>query len=314
LTTVNPDSERRALVISILATAMLSALGIVWGIAIGSQMVLFDGVFGLVGIITSALLLRASSLAGRKPSRRYPYGQQSATPLVIGIQGFALLATLGYAAVEAVNTIRLGGSHFSPGVAIPYGVVTAAVSIAVAVWLRRAVRRSDLVTAESTAWWIAGLRGAGMVLGFALMHLLGGSSWKPAVPYIDPAMVLLTCVLFLRPPVRMVRTTIHELLEGAPDDAVQAPVLEAITDVQRRYGIAEQPVIRLNKVGSKLYVEVDAYVAPETTVMQEHEIRTHLERRLRELPYEIWLNLDLLPKARIPDTAVTADNPASHGP
>ena len=145
--TQNP--ERRALVSSIVATALLSVLGVLWGIAIGSQMVLFDGVFGLVGIITSALLLRASSLAGREPSRHFPYGQHSATPLVIGIQGFVLLTTLGYAAVEAVTTIRLGGSHFSPGYAIPYGVIAATVSIFVALWLRRTVKHSDLIQAES---------------------------------------------------------------------------------------------------------------------------------------------------------------------
>jgi len=144
LATPNHNPERRALVISILATALLSVVGVLWGIAIGSQMVLFDGVFGLVGIITSALLLRASSLAGQKPSRHFPYGQHSATPLVIGIQGFVLLATLGYAAVEGFNTIRLGGSHFAPGAAIPYGVIAAVVSIVVALWLRRTVKQSDL--------------------------------------------------------------------------------------------------------------------------------------------------------------------------
>jgi len=296
----NQNPERRALVISILATAMISVLGVLWGIAIGSQMVLLDGVFGLVGIITSTLLLQASSLAGRKPSRRYHYGQQSAIPLVIGIQGFVLLATFAYAAVEAVTTIRLGGSHFSPEVAIPYAVIAAAVSIGVALWLRRAVKNSDLIATESTSWMIGGLRGARMIVGFALMLLLDGSSWDVAVPYIDPAMVLLTCVLFIRAPLQMVRSTIHELLEGAPDTAVQAPILEVIAAVLRLFSITE-PIIRINKVGSKLYVEVDAFVAPEVTVTQEHEMRTHLERRLKELPYEIWLNLDLLPKAGAPD-------------
>jgi len=288
---------------------MLSALGILWGIAIGSQMVLLDGVFGLVGIITSTLLLQASSLAGRKPSRRYHYGQQSAIPLVIGIQGFVLLATFGYAAVEAVTTIRLGGSHFSPEVAIPYGVIAAAVSIGVALWLRRAVKNSELIATESTSWMIGGLRGAGMIVGFALMLLLDGSSWDAAVPYIDPAMVLLTCVLLIRPPLQMVRSTIHELLEGAPDAAIQAPVLEVIADVQREFEIAE-PIIRLHKVGSRLYVEVDAYVAPEVTVLQEHEMRTTLDRKLKKLPYEIWLNLDLLPKPGTPDRAVMENKPA----
>jgi len=288
------DPERRALFQSIVATAALGGLAIVWGIAVGSQMILFDGAFGLVGIIVSAMLLRASSLADSPPSRAFPYGRQSATPLVIGIQGFVLLATLGYAAIEAIAIIRLGGSDFSPGFAILYGMISAVVSLAVAVWLRRSVAHSDLVTAESTAWRVAGLRGVGMVIGFTLMLLLQDSSWDSVVAYIDPVMVLLTCVLFVRPPLQMVRSTIHELLEGAPDVSVQAPVLAAIAAVQRQFDI-DAPVIRMNKLGPKLYVEVDAYVAPDVTVTQEHEVRIALEQRLRELPYEIWLNLELLP-------------------
>ncbi len=304
----NQEPERRALIASIVATSLLSALGVLWGIAIGSQMVLFDGVFGLVGIATSALLLRASTLAAREPSRDYQYGQEAATPLVIGIQGFILLATFAYAALEALATIRLGGSRFAPGAAIPYGAIATASSIAIALWLRRSVRHSDLIHSESTAWLIGGMRGAGMLVGFGLMWLLDGSSWHAAVPYIDPAMVLLTCVLFIRGPLRMVSSTIHELLEGAPAPSVQAPVLQAIADVRRQFNL-EEPVIRITKVGSKLYVDVDACVAPEMTIVEEHEVRRTLKEKLHELPYEIWLNLDLLPKLESPGISAAMNPP-----
>lgn len=298
--------ERRALISSLVATALLSALGILWGIAIGSQMILFDGIFGLVGVVTSAMLLQASSLAGRAPSRQYHYGQHSATPLVIGIQGFVLLATFAYAAMEAFTSIRHGGSHFSAGVALPYGVVTAVASILFAIWLRRRIRHSDLVNAESTAWLVGGLRGVGMVAGFALMLLLEGSPWDGVVPYIDPAMVLLTCVLFLRPPLQMVRTTIHELLEGAPNPEVQEPVRNLIAAVKRQYNMAE-PTIRINKVGPKLYVEVEAQVDPAMTVLQEHQIRAVLEMRLKSLPFDIWLYMDLYPQSLSGDASAATD-------
>jgi predicted Co/Zn/Cd cation transporter (cation efflux family) len=297
--TTHQDQERHALIVSIFATAGLSFLGILWGLAIGSQMILFDGFFGLIGIITSGLLLRASMLAAKKPSRLFPYGQQSTTPLVIGIQGFVILATLAYAAVESAITIRNGGSHFSPLVAIPYGVIAAIGSIAIAWWLRRKVKNSELIKAESTAWMIGGLRGVGMIVGFACMMLIDGSSWDAVVPFIDPAMVLLTCVIFIRPPLKMLRSTIHELLEGAAGPAVQSPVLEAIASIQSQFNLAD-PIIRINKVGSKLYVEVDAYAAPEMTIAVEHEIRNLLEEKLQSLPYKIWLNLDLLPITESP--------------
>jgi len=303
--------ERKALIYSLVVTALLSVLGVAWGIAIGSQMILFDGIFGFVGVATSALLLQASALAGRAPSRHYHYGQHSATPLVIGIQGFVLLATFVYAAMEAFTSIRHGGSDFSAEVALPYGVVTTVASILFASWLRRRVRHSDLVRAESTAWLVGGLRGAGMVAGFALMLLLQGSPWGGAVPYIDPAMVLLTCVLFIRPPLQMVRSTIHELLEGAPGPEVQGPVREVISTVKREFKI-DEPTIRINKVGPKLYVEVEAQVDPGMTVLQEHQIRTVLESRLKALPYDIWLYMDLFPQPQPADTSESGTPAPAH--
>ncbi len=297
--TIHQDQERRALIVSILATAGLGSLGILWGLAIGSQTILFDGFFGMIGIITSGLLLRAAMLATKKPSRLFPYGQQSTTPPVIGIQGFVILATLAYAAVESAITIRNGGSHFSPVVVIPYGVIAAIGSIAIAWWLRRTVKNSELVKAESTAWMIGGLHGVGMIVGFAFMLIIDGSSWNAAVPFIDPAMVLLACVVFIRPPLKMLRSTIHELLEGAAGPAIQSPVLEAIASIQSQFNLAE-PIIRINKVGSKLYVEVDAYAAPEMTIAAEHEVRTLLEEKLKSLLYKIWHNLDLLPITESP--------------
>ena len=75
--------ERSALRISIAVTAVLSVVGIVWGVAVGSQMILLDGVYGVVGIVLSWMLLRASRLAEQGPTTNYPYGREAATPLVI---------------------------------------------------------------------------------------------------------------------------------------------------------------------------------------------------------------------------------------
>ena len=98
----DPDIERRVLRVSIAAAALLSAVGVLWGIASGSQMILLDGIYALVGIAVSWLLLRAAGIAAREPTRRHPYGFEAVTPMVIGVQAFVLLGTLAYAASEAV--------------------------------------------------------------------------------------------------------------------------------------------------------------------------------------------------------------------
>jgi predicted Co/Zn/Cd cation transporter (cation efflux family) len=291
--------ERHALVWSIVVTAALGGLGIVWGILGGSQMILLDGMYAIVGILVSLLLLWASALAQREPTERYPFGRESVTPLVISVQGFVLIATLLYAAVEALAAIREGGSDITAGWAIAYGVLTTIASLVVWAWLRSRSGGSDLLDAETTAWRIAALRGVGMTVGFTAILLLEGTGLDDWTPYIDPAMVLATCVIFIVAPVRMVRGTLVELLEGAPAADIEVPVRAAVDEVRAQFDLAT-PTVLVTKVGRKLYVEVEGLVEPEVTVRQEDEVREALRERLEPLPFDIWLNLELRPRAGVP--------------
>lgn len=275
-------------------TSVLGSIGVVWGIVSGSQMILLDGIYAIIGIIVSWLLLQASAMAEAGPTSRFPYGREAVTPLVIGVQGFILLATLVYALAEGVFTIRDGGSEVAPGPAIAYATLTASVSIAFWRWLVRQADTSDLLIAESTGWRVASLRGVGMLLGFVILLVLTDSSWSRAAPYVDPVMVIVTCVAFLPAPIKMVRGTVRELLEGAPSNEIQRPVLDIVHSVCAQFEI-ENPEVRMTKVGPKLYVEIDAAVRPDATIAQEDEVREIIRTRLAELPFEVWLNFELTP-------------------
>jgi predicted Co/Zn/Cd cation transporter (cation efflux family) len=141
-----------------------------------------------------------------------------------------------------------------------------------------------------------------MSVGFLVLWILIDSAWDRAAPYVDPVMVVITCAVFLGSPVRMVRTTVVELLEGAPPPAVQQPVLTIVRDVFREFDIAE-PVIRMTKVGQKLYVEIDAEVRPDATVADEHRVRTRVRERLASLPLDVWLNFELVPPGAVEPTS-----------
>jgi cation diffusion facilitator family transporter len=296
----DPEHERAALVVSILVTGFMGAIGIVWGIAGGSQMILLDGVYAVIGILVSLVLVAASSMASTPPTRRFPYGRAGATPLAIGIQGLVLAATLLYAALEAVYVIVDGGSDIAAGWAIAYGVFATAGSVVVWLWLARRAGASDLLRSEATAWKVAALRGVGMIVGFSVMGLLTGSRWSGAVPYVDPVMVLVTCVVFLSAPLRMIRSTLGELLEASPSRSIRVSVVQVIEAVRETYDL-DEPTIRLTKLGPRLYVEMEVTVGPAVTVEQQHEVRLELERRLDALPYDVWLTLEMLPRGDATD-------------
>ncbi len=283
--------ERRYLLASIAVAALLGGLGIGWGIASRSQMILLDGAYALVGIVLSVVLLRASSLASRAPSKRYPFGMGGATALAVGAQGLVLLATLLYASYEAVLSIRSGGTSVTVGWAIAYGVIATFASAAFAAWIGRAPT-SDVIEAETVAWKVAAWSGAGVIVGFSLLALAEVTGPSHLVPYVDPIMVLVSCVLLVREPLKMIRATGVELLEGAPDESVLAPVKHVVTDTASRHGLGNIEA-SVAKLGPKLYVDVSATAPGDLTLRQEQSIREEIDIKLEQLPYDVWLTLEL---------------------
>jgi len=276
-----------------LASIVLAVAGVVWGLVSSSQIVLFDGMWGILGIGLTWLSLHAARAVAGGPTPRYPFGREALAPLVIAIQGVALLATCTYASIDAVLVILDGGSDVSADAAFAYGVLTLAAAVVVWWWLRQRGRGSELLAAEATQWLAGAALSLGMVVAFGAVLLLRDTDYSGAGRYADPGLVLAVCVLLVPTPLRMIRSTVVELLEGAPPDAVQVSVRGAVSAVRAEFGL-DEPYLRATKVGRKLYVEVDFVVPGEDWhVSDEDRIRRALEARLRHLPFDLWLNVEL---------------------
>jgi predicted Co/Zn/Cd cation transporter (cation efflux family) len=285
--------EQRLLLQSMILGGAFGVVGVVWGLAAGSQIILFDGVYASLAILLSWLSLRASQLVAAGATVRYPYGREALAPLVIAVQGMALLGTCLYAIVTSVQSILDGGSEVDAGSAALYGLITTVGALAVWFHLRRYAAQSELVGAETAQWAAGWLLSLGMLVAFGAVLLLEGTSYDGIASYVDPVLVLVVCMAFLPAPFRMVRTTVVELLEGAPPADVQAPVRALVEQVTEEFGLTE-PVVRMSKLGTKLYLEVDYLVeAGRWDVSDADRVRHALRDRLASLPYTVWLNVDL---------------------
>jgi predicted Co/Zn/Cd cation transporter (cation efflux family) len=270
---------------------VLAVVGIAIGVITGSQIILFDGFYTFLGIGLSWMAIRVSQLVASGPTSRYPFGREALTPLIIGLEGVALLATCSYATFNAVLTIIDGGSKLPSGWGVGYAAVALAVPTGIWWWLRSTARRSELVAAEATQWLAGGVLGLGMLVAFIFGHLILGTSWSPAARYVDPVLVIVACLVFVVPPLRMIRSTFIELVEGSPDTDIQGPARTAVDEISARFGLGEQH-LRMTKIGRKFYVEIDFVVDPAWNVGQSDEVRRALSEKLESLPHDLWLTVE----------------------
>jgi len=281
-------TERRSLSLSVSFGIVLAAFGIVIGVVTGSQIILFDGFYTFLGIGLSTMALRVSHLVAAGPTLRYPFGREALTPLIIAVEGVALLATCIYAAFNAVLDIVDGGSKVPAGWALAYAAFAFAMCTGIYVALRRSAYQSELVRAENTAWLAGSILGLGMLLAFIFGRIILSTTWSPSARYIDPSLVIVTCLAFVIPPVNMIRTTFFELVEGSPQSELRDEARTAVNEVCMMFDLREEH-LRMTKMGRKLYVELDFVVAPNWTVRQSDEVRVELKRRLSEIPQDLWL-------------------------
>ncbi|MSW67010.1 MAG: cation efflux family transporter [Actinobacteria bacterium] len=287
-------AEQRSLVISLSAAAVVSVVGIAWGLAVSSQIILFDGLYGVIGTVLSGLTLQVSALVKRGPSSRYPFGLEALAPIVLGVQGLVLIGAFSYAVIDAIQIILSGGGDTELGAALIYAILAFVGSVVVYLVLRRMGKESELVAAEAAQWLAAVYLGVAMLVGFVVALALKDSPWSWMSAYVDPVLVLVAAVVIAPTPIAMIRTTMRELLEGAPDAHTQVPIQEAINEITTQFGLPEPVSVLVSKLGRKVYVEVDYLVqVGQWTISDVDQIRRGLGALLAEPGLNYWLNVEL---------------------
>lgn len=287
-------AESRALTLSIVAGGVAAVLAVVWGIASGSRVILFDGVSAMIGLVLSLASLLAARAAEAGETALFPYGRQSLVPVAIGVQGIARLGFSAYAITDAIIVITDGGDAVPAGSALLYAAIAAALGVGVTLILTRSTGTSELVATEAAGWRVSSILSIAILLGFSVVALLpDGDLQASAAAYVDPVLVIVVSLIVLPVPIRLVRLMLRELLQMTPPADIADPAHQAVREVCARYNLTD-PLVRMTKTGGRLYVEVDHVVDPGTwDVADLDRLRRDLKGALDEPAYSTWLNVEL---------------------
>lgn len=294
--------EQNLLKFSIYSAIGFAGLGFIWGFAIDSQMLIFDGIYSFISVILSGISLYVSDILKKEDDERFQFGRAQIEPIAIFFKSLAIFSICLYAFVNAVSDLFNGGNSTNIESAILYSVIATLACWASWFYISlrmKTVKNSNLLMVEKYQWLMDTLLSLAVLFGFVFGYFLQSTQYKHLVPYIDPIMVIIVTTYFFKMPVNTLVKSLKELMLIAPepDDAISQDVEQVCLVIQRKYGFDEY-VSRIAKTGRELNLEISFISSNRELALTLHQldlIREDIELKLKkETDYHLWLTVSFM--------------------
>jgi len=244
------DHSGRRLGFAVLFTLGFAGVEVAGGLWANSLALISDAGHMLTDASALGLAALAAWLAQRSPSRRHSYGLGRMEILAALVNALVMIGLVAAIAASAVGRLL-----------DPRPVTGEAVMIVAAI---------GLVVNLIVAWMLMGDRDNINVRG-ALLHVMGDllgsvaalisgvvitfTGWTP----VDPLLAMLIAALILVSSLRLLRVSLHSLLDGVPFDLDLEQVRSALTDVDGVHDVYDLHIWQLSadRVALSAHVRVD---------------------------------------------------------
>ncbi|MFD1039813.1 cation diffusion facilitator family transporter [Virgibacillus byunsanensis] len=287
----NQDSN--ILKISAYGALFFAVMGISWGIIANSQMIIFDGLYSFISFGLSLLSLFAYSFIQKEDQKRFQYGKDIIEPLVIIFKASAIIAMCLFAVSSSIIDLLKGGRDVALGSAAMYALIATVLCMFVYFMMKTKQGNSEFVRAEAAQWLMDTILSAAVLSGFVMALMLNQTTLSFLTPYVDPTMVLIVSLYFLKMPIRMLINNAKELLMMAPSTDIQNQVEQAVQRAKVKYNFYEDAT-RVTKVGKTIFIEINFVLSKETTIHNVDELdvlREELDTELHIEGYNKWFTL-----------------------
>lgn len=287
------DLEARLLRVSVFATLLIAALGVLFGLLARSPAILFDGLFALVDAAITWLTLAVARLLASQGNHRFQYGFWHLEPLVMALKASVIIVLVAYAFLSAVNSLLKGGYEPAFGTALIYAVLVATIAFGMWWWLRGQAERIDsgLVRLDVKAWLMSALITVALLLAFVAALAMKDTAMAHLIPFVDPAVLALLSLLILPMPFREARESFAEILVMSPpglNDCVRTAMAELVV----RHGFLDYRSY-VSKAGRGRFIEVAVLLPVEQrlSIGELDALRAEIGEAIGGAGPERWLTI-----------------------
>ncbi|KAF2959652.1 MULTISPECIES: cation diffusion facilitator family transporter [unclassified Thermotoga] len=261
--------------IGIFGNAVLAALKILVGLLTGSYAILADGIDTSTDIFTSFVILLSSRISGKPPDETHPYGHERAETIASKIISFVMFYAGASLLVESVK--RLVEQEFSLELTltafIVVGISVAGKTFLFLYKLSLGRRLNSLATISDALNMRNDIMISGTVLaGMFAMKTFG---WW----WLDSLLAIFVSILILRTSFSVFYEAAYELMDGMK--RTELDMYDDIFVVLERFPNVHNPHrMRIRRVGTKYFIEMDIEVDGKMSVKDAHELTVKIRKEM----------------------------------
>lgn len=269
-----PNEGSRLALAGLLVNALLVIVKAVAGVLGNSAALVADAIESAADVAGSVVTWAGLRLAERPADQTHPYGHGKFEPLTaLVVAGVLLVAavTIVAEATRQIITPHHAPAPFTLFVLVAVVIVKEAMARYVA---RRAIRMGSVAIASDALHHRAdAITSAAAFVGI-LIALLGGPGWERA----DDVAAIVAAMVIVVNAVRLGRPALAELLDAAPNPAIEA---EAVAAALAEPGVLDAHKCRVRKIGVDLWVDIHIHVDGGMSVEASHALAHRVKDRIR---------------------------------
>lgn len=250
------------------------------GVLGNSYALIADGVESATDVFGSLIVWRGMQIARRSANDEYPFGYGRAETLAAAAVALLLIAAAAGIAVQAIREIHT--PHHSPA-AFTLAVLVGVILLKEGMFRRFRLAGHELGSRalEVDAWHHRSdaITSAAAFIGISLA-LVGGEPWAPA----DDWAALLASAIIAFNGIRLLRPSVGDLMDRAPDPTVPAAVRETALCVD---GVRAVEKVHVRRMGLGYRVVIHVQADPAMPLREAHSLGGRVRSTLRSMPMVI---------------------------
>lgn len=293
-TALKSELEASLLRISIGATVLIAALGVLLGLVSGSLAILFDGLFSVVDAGITWLMLVVARLVAKEGNAKFQYGYWHLEPLVVALKAGVLMTLVVFGFLGALQSLQAGGHTPQLGPALIYTVLVVLICAATWFWMWRHNARlnSALIQLDMKAWAMSGVMTAALLVAFAAASAMEGTALDRFVPYIDPAILAILSLAILPLPWKDAKEAFRDIF-GIVPAALDTHVQDVMDDFIERHGF-ESYESYVTSTGRARFIEISVLAKPgmpAKTIEHFDQLRSEIGAAIGGSGPDRWLTI-----------------------